>query len=144
MKFFGELKLQKYCQSCSSNYLFRLEKRFIKEGSNIRSEGEENFSRGLQGVHVAACGVRYGLGLHPTPGKIFILGALKSAQYIVGTKKKKKTKRKVVRGKSHQFALKRVPRINQNGKGLTQECSTCGCSEQYAPVRTNSHVEKMK
>ena len=86
MKFFGELKLQKYCQSCSSNYLFRLEKRFIKEGSNIRSEGEENFSRGLQGVHVAACGVRYGLGLHPTPGKIFILGALKSAQYIVGTK----------------------------------------------------------
>ena len=86
MKFFGELKLQKYCQSCSSNYLFRLEKRFIKEGSNIRSEGEENFSRGLQGVHVAACGVRYGWGLHPTPGKIFILGALKSAQYIVGTK----------------------------------------------------------
>lgn len=54
----------------------------------------------------------------------------------------KKTKRKVVRGKSHQFALKRVPRINQNGKGLTQECSTCGYSEQNAPVRRNSNVEK--
>ena len=27
-------------------------------------------------LHVAACGVRYGWGLHPTPGKIFILGAL--------------------------------------------------------------------